>query len=76
MTVPVTYTYASTTEGSYNVYTVTDPLGRALVQKSGTSGSSNGLLTITEVQYPAGTALSRVSNTWGSDVGGGGPQLT
>ncbi len=76
VTVPVTYTYANTTEGAYNVYSVTDPVGRVSVQKSGTSGASNGLLTITEVQYPAGTALSRVTNTWGSDVGGGGPQLT
>jgi|GEM_PF-1506126 len=76
VTVPVTYTYSSTNDGTYNIYTVTDPLGRAIVQKSGTSGSSNGLLTITEVQYPAGTALSRVTNTWGTDIGGGGPQLT
>jgi RHS repeat-associated protein len=76
VTVPVTYTYANTTNGSYNIYTVTDPLSRAVVQKTGTSGASNGLLTITEVQYPAGTALSRVTNTWGTDIGGGGPQLT
>jgi RHS repeat-associated protein len=76
VTVPVTYTYANTTDGSYKVYTVTDPLGRAMVQKTGTSGASNGLLTITEVQYPAGTALSRITNTWGTDIGGGGPQLT
>jgi len=74
--VPVTYTYSNTNDGTYNIYTVTDPLGRAIVQKSGTSGSSNGLLTITEIQYPAGTALSRVTDTWGTDIGGGGPQLT
>lgn len=76
VTVPVTYTYANTTEGSYNVYSVTDPLGRVSVQKSGTSGASNGLLTISELQYPAGTALSRVTSTWVADAGGGGPQLT
>jgi RHS repeat-associated protein len=76
VTVPVTYTYSNTNDGTYNIYTVTDPLGRAIVQKTGTSGPSNGLLTITEIQYPTLTALSRVTNTWGTDIGGGGPQLT
>jgi RHS repeat-associated protein len=76
VTVPVTYTYSNTNDGTYNIYTVTDPLGRAIVQKTGTSGASNGLLTITEVQYPTSTPLTRVTNTWGTDIGGGGPQLT
>src|SRR5262249_10196489 len=76
VSVPVSYTYATSADSSYNIYTITDPTGRRNVQKTPLSGTFNGITEIDEVQNSSGTALKRVTYGWNSDSASGSPQVS
>ena len=76
VSVPVSYTYSSSNDGTYNIYTTTDPTGRKQVMKTPLSGTFNGITEIDEVQNSSGTALSRVTYSYNIDSSSDSPQVS
>ena len=79
--VPVKYSYSTSSDSTYNIYTVQGPYtstvdGRKIVQKTPISGTYNGVIKIDEVQDSSGAAQSRTTYSWNTDSSSSSPQVS